>query len=111
MKSFIINCNVNKNFFNILSLDIYINLPINTFMNINNSLLIKKPLNDEDANREVRKMTSFILQEAKEKANEIKVRADEEYNMEKAKIFKSEKQLIEESFNKKMRQAELKSKM
>ena len=56
-------------------------------------------------------MISFILQEASEKANEIRTRADEEYNMEKAKIYKIEKKSLEEHYNIKRKQASLKSKM
>lgn len=65
----------------------------------------------ESVNREVKKMISFILQEASEKANEIKTRADEEYNMEKAKIYKIEKKSLEEYYNLKRKHASLKSKM
>jgi V-type H+-transporting ATPase subunit E len=80
-------------------------------MHSHTSSLLKKPLSDNDANREVRKMTAFILQEANEKAVEIRVRADEEYNMEKAKIYRQEKQLIEETFTRKLKQAGLKRKV
>lgn len=73
--------------------------------------LLKKPLSDSDANREVRKMTSFILQEANEKAIEIRVRADEEYNIERAKIFRQERSLIESAHSRRLKQAELKRKV
>lgn len=75
------------------------------------SNLLKKPLNEEDASKEMRKMTSFILQEATEKAAEIKLRADEEFNMEKAKLFRSEKIVIEENHKRKLKKLSVKRKM
>lgn len=56
-------------------------------------------------------MTAFILQEAAEKAAEIKLRADEEFNMEKAKIFRAEKLSIEENYHKRLRALDTKKKM
>ena len=72
---------------------------------------IKGASSSDEVNKEVKKMIGFILQEASEKANEIITRADEEYNMEKAKIYKSEKKLLEEHYNLKRKQAHLKTKM
>ena len=73
-------------------------------MSYNNSgQLLNKPLADDDANKEIKKMISFILQEASEKASEIKLRAEEEFNMEKAKIYRNEKLSIEESHFKKLK--------
>lgn len=76
-----------------------------------NASLLRKPLNEEEAGKEMRKMTAFILQEAAEKATEIKVRADEEFNMEKAKIFRFEKLSIEDNYHKKLKALETKKKM
>ena len=73
--------------------------------------LLRKPLNEEDASKEMRKITAFILQEASEKAAEIKLRADEEFNMEKAKIFRAEMLSIEENHQRKLKALETKKKM
>ncbi|KAJ3341503.1 Exocyst complex component 5 [Gonapodya sp. JEL0774] len=51
--------------------------------------------------------TSFIKQEALEKAREIKVKADEEFNIEKAKLVRQETLNIEAFYEKKQKQAEI----
>jgi UDP-N-acetyl-D-mannosaminuronate dehydrogenase len=48
---------------------------------------------------------SFIKQEALEKAREIKVKADEEFNIEKAKLVRQEALNIESFYEKKKKQA------
>ncbi|CAO3643608.1 unnamed protein product [Cunninghamella blakesleeana] len=52
-------------------------------------------------------MVAFIKQEALEKAREIKVKADEEFNIEKAKIVRQESLNIEAVFERKIKQAEV----
>lgn len=47
-------------------------------------------MNDVEVSAEMNKMVSFIKQEALEKAREIKVKADEEFNIEKAKLVRQE---------------------
>lgn len=84
---------------------------MNTTQHSHSASLLKKPLNEEEASKEMRKMTAFILQEAAEKAAEIKLRADEEFNMEKAKIFRGEKLSIEDNYQKKLKALETKKKM
>lgn len=42
-----------------------------------------RPLNDDEVINEMNKMVAFIRQEANEKAREIKVKADEEFAIEK----------------------------
>ncbi len=54
---------------------------------------------------------SFIKQEANEKAREIKIKADEEFNIEKAKIVRQETIAIEAFYQKKAKQAEIQKKM
>ncbi|KAJ3286727.1 V-ATPase V1 sector subunit E [Borealophlyctis nickersoniae] len=53
----------------------------------------------------------FIKQEALEKAREIKVKADEEFNIEKAKIVRQETVAIDTFFEKKKKQAETQRKI
>ncbi|KAG1810653.1 uncharacterized protein BJ212DRAFT_1377940 [Suillus subaureus] len=57
------------------------------------------------------KMVTFIKQEALEKAREIKVKADEEFAIEKAKLVKQEQQAIDAQFEKKRKGAEVAQKM
>ncbi|KXS21230.1 ATPase, V1/A1 complex, subunit E [Gonapodya prolifera JEL478] len=64
-------------------------------------------LNDQEVQQEMNKMTSFIKQEALEKAREIKVKADEEFNIEKAKLVRQETLNIEAFYEKKQKQAEV----
>lgn len=62
--------------------------------------------NPQQVGAELRKMSEFILQEAREKAREIQTRADEEAEREKAAIIRSEKAAIEAEYAKKYKQLE-----
>ena len=62
-------------------------------------------MNDMEVTAELKKMVDFIRQEAEEKAREIQVKADEEHNIEKAKIVRQESMNIEALYEKKMKQA------
>ena len=59
----------------------------------------------------MKKMVAFIMQEAAEKSREINVKADEEFNIEKAKLVRQETTAIEQQFERKIKQAEVKRKM
>lgn len=50
-------------------------------------------------------MTAFIKQEALEKAQEIKIKADEEFAIEKSKLVRSETASIDAEYAKKSKQA------
>lgn len=71
----------------------------------------KGALNDSQVKDEMEKMVSFIKQEANEKAREIKIKADEEFNIEKAKIVRQETIAIEALYQKKAKQAEIQKKI
>jgi len=71
----------------------------------------KGALNDTQVKDEMEKMVSFIKQEAQEKAREIKIKADEEFNIEKAKIVRQETIAIEAFYQKKAKQAEIQKKI
>ncbi|CED85482.1 Vacuolar H-ATPase V1 sector, subunit E [Phaffia rhodozyma] len=66
-----------------------------------------RPLNDQEVLSEMNKMVSFISQEAKEKARELQVKADEEFAIEKAKIVRQESLAIDALYEKKRKQAEV----
>ncbi|KAF8066800.1 ATPase, V1/A1 complex, subunit E [Lyophyllum atratum] len=70
-----------------------------------------RPLNDDEVLNQMNKMVAFIKQEALEKAREIKVKADEEFAIEKAKIVKQEQQAIDAQFEKKRKGAEIAQKI
>lgn len=69
------------------------------------------PLNEDEVQQEMKKMIAFIRQEAMEKAREIRVKADEEFNIEKAKLVRQEALAIEANFAKKMKQASVQRKI
>jgi V-type H+-transporting ATPase subunit E len=56
---------------------------------------------------ELKKMTAFIRQEAQEKANEIEIKADEEFAIEKSKLVRQETSAIDTSYEKKFKQASM----
>ncbi|KAG8678443.1 V-ATPase V1 sector subunit E, partial [Ceratobasidium sp. 395] len=79
-----------------------------------------RPMNDDEVAGELNKMAApipqvaFIRQEAMEKGREIKVKADEDFNIEKAsykarnmaKIVRAETLAIDAEYAKKRKQAE-----
>ncbi|KAJ4297774.1 V-ATPase V1 sector subunit E [Kalmusia sp. IMI 367209] len=64
-------------------------------------------LSDDQVAGELRKMTAFIKQEAMEKANEIRLKADEEFAIEKSKLVRQETASIDSSYEKKFKQASM----
>ena len=86
-----------------------------------------RPLNDDEVLNELTKMVcstirpsyitqhdiqvAFIKQEALEKAREIRVKADEEFAIEKAKLVKQEQKTIDAQYEKKRKGAEVAQKM
>ncbi|KIM20685.1 hypothetical protein M408DRAFT_333849 [Serendipita vermifera MAFF 305830] len=65
-----------------------------------------RAMNDEEVMSEMKKMIAFINQEAQEKAREIKVKADEEFAIEKAKIVRQESQAVDAAYEKKLKGAQ-----
>ncbi|KAH8823578.1 ATPase V1/A1 complex subunit E [Flagelloscypha sp. PMI_526] len=70
-----------------------------------------RPMNDDEVVSEMNKMVAFIKQEAREKAREIRVKADEEFAIEKAKLVKSEQAAIDAAYEKKLNGAEVAQKI
>lgn len=66
-----------------------------------------KPLSDDQVAGELRKMVEFIKKEADEKAKEIELKANEEYEIDKASIVRSETASIDASYERKYKQAQL----
>lgn len=62
-------------------------------------------MSDDQVQTELRKMTEFIRQEAREKAREIHLKADEEFSIEKSKLVRSETARIDSEYQKKFTQA------
>mmetsp|Transcript_24503 Transcript_24503/g.29693 ORF Transcript_24503/g.29693 Transcript_24503/m.29693 type:complete len:226 (-) Transcript_24503:163-840(-) len=68
-------------------------------------------MNDADYERQIYQMVQFIKQEAEEKASEIGVAADEEFNIQKQQMLEAEKLKIRKEYEKKDGQVEVKKKI
>ncbi|WAQ90719.1 hypothetical protein PtA15_13A118 [Puccinia triticina] len=68
---------------------------------------MSKPMTDSEVISEMKKLVAFIKQEAMEKAREIKVKADEEFSIEKAKIVRQETASIDALHAKRRKQVEV----
>lgn len=64
-------------------------------------------MNETEVNQQITQMVQFIYQEAKEKAAEIKLKADEEFNIEKLRMVEAEKQKIRTEYERKEKQVEI----
>lgn len=62
-------------------------------------------LSDDQVASELTKMVEFIKKEAEEKAKEIRIKANEEYEIEKAEIVRSEIAIIDKEYDLKNKQA------
>lgn len=75
--------------------------------------MVKKlaKMNDVDVSKQIQQMVRFIRQEAEEKANEIAVSAEEEFNVEKLQLVKIEKDKIKQEYERKEKQVEVRKKI
>ena len=64
-------------------------------------------MNAAEVNAQISQMVQFIHQEAKEKAQEIKLKTDEEFNIEKLRMIEGEKQKIRAEYERKEKQVEV----
>ncbi|CAL9756122.1 unnamed protein product, partial [Musa acuminata subsp. burmannicoides] len=75
------------------------------------SCCIQPKMNDADVSKQIQQMVRFIHQEAEEKANEISVAAEEEFNIEKLQLFEAEKKKIRQEYERKEKQVEIRKKI
>ncbi|EDO39197.1 predicted protein [Nematostella vectensis] len=68
-------------------------------------------LNDAEVKKQIEHMMKFIEQEAKEKAEEIDAKAEEEFNIEKGRLVQQERLKIMNYYEKKEKQVELQKKI
>ncbi|KAI4315498.1 hypothetical protein L6164_028298 [Bauhinia variegata] len=68
-------------------------------------------MNDADVSKQIQQMVRFIRQEAEEKANEIGVSAEEEFNIEKLQLVEAEKKKIRQDYERKEKQVEIRKKI
>jgi len=60
-----------------------------------------------DANDRIKQMVNFILQEAQEKANEIRIKTEHDFNLEKQLLVHNSKLKIQEEFKQKYHDREI----
>ncbi|CAL9085667.1 unnamed protein product, partial [Musa textilis] len=75
------------------------------------SCCIQPKMNDADVSKQIQQMVRFIHQEAEEKANEISVAAEEEFDIEKLQLFEAEKRKIRQEYERKEKQVEIRKKI
>jgi len=68
-------------------------------------------MNDSEVSKQVQQMVHFIRQEAEEKANEISVSAEEEFNIEKLQLVEAEKKKIRQEYERKEKQVDVRKKI
>ncbi|GAB4833113.1 V-type proton ATPase subunit E2 [Ancistrocladus abbreviatus] len=68
-------------------------------------------MNDADVSKQIQQMVRFIRQEAEEKANEISVSAEEEFNIEKLQLVEAEKRKIRQEYERKAKQVDVRKKI
>ncbi|EPS70861.1 hypothetical protein M569_03897, partial [Genlisea aurea] len=68
-------------------------------------------MNDANVSKQIQQMVRFIRQEAEEKANEISVSAEEEFNIEKLQLVEAEKKKIRQEYERKYKQFEVRKKI
>eukprot|EP01083_Nonionella_stella_P122917 370048_1 len=66
---------------------------------------------DKDARKRIQQMINFITQEAREKADEIRMKADEEFQIEKGRILNPERLKLNQEFDRKFKDLEIKQKI
>ncbi|KAE9597795.1 putative H(+)-transporting two-sector ATPase [Lupinus albus] len=71
----------------------------------------ERKMNDSDVSKQIDQMVRFIHQEAEEKANEISVSAEEEFNIEKLQLLEAEKKKIKQEYERKEKQVEIRKKI
>ncbi|MCD7469168.1 V-type proton ATPase subunit E2 [Datura stramonium] len=64
-------------------------------------------MNDTDVSKQIQQMVRFIRQEAEEKANEISVSAEEEFQIEKLQLVEAEKKKVRQEHERKTKQMEV----
>ncbi|XBW38374.1 hypothetical protein QEN19_003961 [Hanseniaspora menglaensis] len=67
----------------------------------------KHPLSESEVNDELVKMQNFIKKEAEEKAKEIRLKADQEYEIEKQNLVKKEILILDEQNSNKLKKQAL----
>jgi V-type H+-transporting ATPase subunit E len=67
----------------------------------------KAKMDAEDVKKQIKQMVEFIKQEANEKAHEILIKAEEEFNIEKLRLVEQEKVKVKTEYERKHKQIEI----
>lgn len=68
-------------------------------------------MKDEESSRQLQQMVAFIKQEALEKAEEISVSGEEEFNIIKQQVLEAEQRKIKQEYERKEKQMEIRKKI
>jgi V-type H+-transporting ATPase subunit E len=68
-------------------------------------------MNEDQVQKQISQMVTFIQQEAVEKAREIHVKAEEEFNIEKLRMVEAEKARIRAEYERKEKDIEVSKRM
>ncbi|XP_010543145.1 PREDICTED: V-type proton ATPase subunit E2 isoform X2 [Tarenaya hassleriana] len=68
-------------------------------------------MNDSDVSQQIQQMVRFIRQEAEEKANEISISSEEEFNIEKLQLVEGEKRKIKQEYDRKLKQVDIRKRI
>lgn len=68
-------------------------------------------MNDAQVKQQIQQMVSFIRQEANDKANEIRVKAEEEFNIRKLSAVEAAREKIRAEYEKKVKQIDVNRKI
>lgn len=68
-------------------------------------------MNEDQVQKQIEQMVKFIRQEAVEKAREIHVKAEEEFNIEKLRMVEAEKARIRAEYERKEKDIEVTKRM
>ncbi|KFK24694.1 hypothetical protein AALP_AA8G012600 [Arabis alpina] len=68
-------------------------------------------MNDADVSKQVQQMVRFIRQEAEEKANEISISAEEEFNIERLQLLESAKRKLRQDYDRKLKQVDIRKRI
>ncbi len=62
---------------------------------------------ETESQRQVKQMVNFIMQEANEKVNEIKIKTDHDFNLEKQQLIHNVKLKVQEEYSRKQKELEI----
>lgn len=68
-------------------------------------------MNDAQVKQQIQQMVSFIRQEAEDKANEIRVKAEEDFNIRKLSAVEAAREKIRSEYERKSKQIDVNRKM